>query len=60
MIYNYSLLLTNLLNPIIIFQPIYDEAAYNDLFWQLRKLTNNRMVEFKTFNEVNFIKVKEE
>ena len=37
----------------------YDEAAYDDLFWQLRKLTNNRMVQFKTFNEVNFIKVKE-
>ena len=37
----------------------YDEAAYDDLFWQLRTLTNNRMVQFKTFNEVNFIKVKE-
>ena len=59
-IYNYSHLSTNLLNPLIIFQPIYDKAAYNDLFWQLRTLTNNRMVQFKTFNEVNFIKVKEE
>ena len=37
----------------------YDETAYDDLFWQLRTLTNNRMAQFKTFNEVNFIKVKE-
>lgn len=37
----------------------YDETAYDDLFWQLRTLTNNRIAQFRQFNDVNFIKVKE-
>ena len=37
----------------------YGQEGYDDLFWQLRTLTGNRMAQFKQFNEVGFIDVKQ-
>lgn len=33
----------------------YGQEGYDDLFWQLRTLTGNRMAQFKQFNDVEFI-----
>lgn len=37
----------------------YGQEGYDDLFWQLRTLTGNRMAQFKQFNDVGFIDVKQ-
>ena len=37
----------------------YGQEGYDDLFWQLRTLTGKRMAQFKQFNEVGFIDVKQ-
>ena len=36
----------------------YGDNAYDDLIWQLKKLTNNRLSYLKQFNKLNFIDVK--
>lgn len=33
----------------------YGQEGYDDLFWQLRTLTGNRMIQFIQFNDVTFI-----
>ena len=35
----------------------YGQEGYDDLFWQLRTLTGNRMIQFIQFNDVEFINV---
>ena len=35
----------------------YGQEGYDDLFWQLRTLTGNRITQFKQFNDVEFINV---
>lgn len=35
----------------------YGQEGYDDLFWQLRTLTGNRMIQFKQLNDVAFINV---
>lgn len=37
----------------------YGQEGYDDLFWQLRTLTGKRMAQFKQFNDVGFIDVKQ-
>lgn len=36
----------------------YGQEGYDDLFWQLRTLTGNRMAQFKQFNDIEFINTK--
>lgn len=36
----------------------YGQDAYDDLYWQLRTLTDKRVAKFKQFNDVNFINIK--
>ena len=36
----------------------YGDNAYDDLIWQLKKLTNNRLSYLKQYNKLNFIDVK--
>lgn len=37
----------------------YGQEGYDDLFWQLRTLTGKKMAQFKQFNDVGFIDVKQ-
>lgn len=36
----------------------YGQEGYDDLFWQLRTLTGNRITQFKRFNDIEFIDTK--
>lgn len=38
----------------------YDQKAYDNLYWQLRTLTDKRVAKFLQFNDVSFISVKKE
>ncbi len=36
----------------------YGHEAYDDLYWQLRTLTDKRVAKFRQFNDVSFIDIK--